>query len=258
LTCPSLAGFDPSTEDITGAKTPYRCGTRRTKGTCTSKVCIREDVLRAGCLAAISEEIRTPANIEYVREQVAEKIENHGREIKNELEHRRERVKRAGARLKQLVDFVGQGMKSKKIRTEIEEVEARIEADTNAIERLVRELGAPIALPDPEEITAQAFRVHDVALLDIDRARQELVRWLMDGAIRVRETAGGIEITGTVYPLLTIFRPDRKIPTKKPKGSESLGGGLSTVSSGGPKFTANATISLHFRRLLRARKPPAQ
>jgi site-specific DNA recombinase len=219
---------------ITGSNyTAYRCATRLKKGICGNDLLVREDVLRKECLDAIAETIRTPANVEYVREQVAERIKNHGKEIKNEVAHRRERLERAEARTKELIDLMTSGIKSKTISTELNQIEARIEADTAAVTRLQRELKEPVALPDPEEITADAFRVHELLTLDPDRSKRELVSWLQDGSIRVRKTPEGVELAGTVYPLRTIFRPTRKNPRKKPKDFGSLGMGSFDPGSGG-------------------------
>ena len=97
------------------------------------------------------------------------------------------------------------------------------------MERLEREAKEPPGLPDPDAITASAFRIPDLLTIDLDRARSALVGWLNDGQIRVQKTPAGFKIQGAYYPLLLLDTS----PKIKPKDSWPLGCGLPTISSGG-------------------------
>jgi hypothetical protein len=132
------------------------------------------------------------------------------------------------------------------VAEELREIEARSEADRAAIVRLKLEAIDGTGLPDPDEITAQAFRVQEVLAGDIFRARHALSRWLKDGQIRVRPAPTGFELQGAFYPLLTVKRPEKEKPKdRRPLGSQtrqgSSGGGIQPARANEIAATASKT-----------------
>lgn len=211
----------------------YRCQTNHSKGSCSSVLRVREDLLVKECFEAIRDQVQTPANIAYVREQIEERVKSWSSERENELVLRRGRLARAEARIRELVDFVAAGHGTKRLAQELQQLEAQVEAETAAVEKLERQAKERPQLPSPDAITAQAFRVHDLLKLAVDRARHVLTGWLKDGEIRVRATPAGFELQGAFYPLLMVAPANQKQDVKKPKEVGSLGTVRTVVSSGG-------------------------
>jgi DNA invertase Pin-like site-specific DNA recombinase len=220
---------------IYGANTTYyRCQTHHAKGSCSNDMRVREDLLRETCIDAIQEELWVPENIEYIKVQVADRIANWAQGVDNEMALLRERLARGGARAKELVEFVASGQRSTNIGAELQQIEARIEADRATLKRLEAEAkNERPDMPDPEAITAAVFKLHELLPKDLDRARHALTRWFKDGQIRVQKEPAGFAIEGVFYPLLMLKDGRAKNTNKKPKDYQSLGGGLSTFSSGG-------------------------
>jgi hypothetical protein len=197
----------------------YRCQTRHAKGACSNDLRVREDVLRRECIEAIRDQVQKPANIAYVREKVAELIESHAGKIKNELAMRRDRLKRGEARAQELHELLRRGPEAASgFAEELREIEARAEADRAAIARLKLEAIDGTGLPDPDEITAQAFRVQEVLAGDIFRARHALS--VAQGRADSRAAgAGWLRAPGRLLPATH----GQKTPERKTQGRRVLG-----------------------------------
>ncbi len=188
--------------------TYYRCQTHHSKGTCSSDLRIREDVLRRDRLEAMRLELQVPMNIEYVRDLVVERMRGFGRELRNEIEMRRERLKRTQRRIDELQNLGRRGQSVPNVRKEIRALRAQAHVEGDAIESLRRGVKRP-PVSGPDEITAAAFRIEEILHVDIARSRIALMRWLANGEIRVRKS--GDVVLGGLMP--TEAGPAQRIPS---------------------------------------------
>ena len=84
------------------------------------------------------------------------------------------------------------GQRSPNIGAELQQIEARIEADRATLKRLEAEAkNERPDLPDPEAITAAVFQLHELMPKDLDRAPHALTRWFKDGQNRVQKEPAG-------------------------------------------------------------------
>ena len=196
----------------------YRCSTNYAKGTCKSRIAVREPDLRATCLDSIRGTLQSKEGIEYVRRQMADRLKTWSRTTESDHAEHRERLQRNEDRIKGLVRFIADGDRSEYVVSTLRDLEVQAKADRAAIERLERAAQEPLKLPSLGEITRGVFEFDRLIAGDVDRARVHLRRWLKDGIILVRPKHEGCAVDGAVNPLLIIAE----------KGNPSRHGSLAT------------------------------
>ena len=201
----------PLTIHGSGKYAYYRCFVNRTKGTCTQRISLREDIVRQRILTAIEERLRNPEAIAYVRKRIAEQLGGYSRKIAEELKQRTARLARTEDRIRGLIAFVADGDRSEYVVATLRDLEAHARADKLEISGLKQELDQPIRLPSIEEITHASLNLRERLMQDPVSGRMQLQRWLGKGEIRIRQEPDGSWIgTGELLPLVLLTDDNQK------------------------------------------------
>lgn len=205
----------------------YRCNTNYAKGTCKSRIAVREPELRATCLDSIRTTLQSKEGIEYVRRQMADRLKTWSRTIETDLAEHRERLQRNEDRIKGLVRFIADGDRSDYVVSTLRDLEVQAKADRAAVERFERAAREPLQLPSLGEIARGVFDLDRLLAGDTDQARVKLRRWLRDGVIQVRPKHEGCEVRGSIDTLSIVAE------NGNPSRHGSLATGETICSSGG-------------------------
>ncbi len=214
----------------------YRCQTNRTKGTCESRISVREEVVRKRILDAIRERLMSPDGIAHVRKRIAEELRDYSRKLEAELADRRERLARTEDKIRGLVEFIATGDRSDYVTSTLRDLEAFVRSEKVAIEGLVRESQQPLRLPSVDEIVAQATDLNARLTADPEAGRAQLRAWLREGQIRIGIGPEGAWVaSGALLPLVILDRGSRNVanPKKEQRGIPTRESALFTRCSGG-------------------------
>ena len=181
----------------------YRCSTAHSKGTCKNLLRPREDLIQRVLFDAIREQIRTPAQVERVQKEMAERIRDQKKNAGNEVKERRERLARTEERLGQLVNYIADGDRSELVVTKLRELEAEAKQDRAALEELTRVGREPLRLPSVEEISERVFNLERRLKGNVKIVKPCLQRWLKNGEVRLQPKPNGkdFRLIGSAFPL---------------------------------------------------------
>ncbi|MEO8842496.1 MAG: recombinase family protein [Kofleriaceae bacterium] len=202
----------------------YRCQTNKTKGPgiCANGYSVREDIARPKILDAIRERFMSPDGVMEMRKRVAGQLRDHSKKVDAELRERRERLKRTEEKMAGLADFIATGDRTQYIVKTLHDHEVFADQERAAIAALEEDARQPLYLPSIEEVEAQVIEMDDRLKQDPESAREQLRRWIKDGAIRVGPKDGAIVAEGSLLPLMvlddgqTTKRPKRHLPETNP------------------------------------------
>ena len=195
----------------------YRCQANKTKGpkACTNGHSVREDIARPKILEAIRERLMSPDGVMEMRTRVAGQLRDHSKKVDAELRDRRERLKRTEEKMAGLADFIASGDRTQYIVKTLQDHEVFAEQDRAEIAALEAESREPLYLPSIAEVEAQVIELDDRLKQDPEGAREQLRRWIKDGAIKVGPKDGWIVAEGDLLPLMVLDdgpRPKRHLP----------------------------------------------
>ena len=202
---------------INGSSHRYlRCPANKTKGptVCKNSKNVREDIARTAILDAIRERLLSPDGVAHMRKRAADELRGWSMKLDAELRDRKERLSRTDEKMAGLADFIGSGDRSKYIITTLHDLEIFADQERAAIAELTEESRHPLRLPSIDEVEARVRQLDQRLKHDPEGAREQLRRWIKDGAIRVgpRED-GAIVAEGGLLPFVVIS----DCPTEKSK-----------------------------------------
>jgi site-specific DNA recombinase len=183
----------------------YRCQTNKTKGTCSNGMNIREDNARTKILAAVRDHLLSPQGVAHTRKRIAEELRDYSNKISAELRDRRERLARTEDKMRGLVDFIATGDRSDYVVSTLRDLEAFTRQERAALAELEQASREPLRLPSIDEVCAQVADLDARLAQDPEAGREQLRRWLKDGAIRIGPNKdGAIVAEGEILPLVVI------------------------------------------------------
>ena len=209
LAC-AVCGAPMSMEGGTSARY-YRCQTYKKKRLCSNDRSVREDVTRTKILTAIRDQLLSPDGIAHTRKRVAEELRDYSNKLAAELRDRRERLERTEVKMRGLVDFIATGDRSDYVVSTLHDLEAFTRQEREALAELQRASHEPLRLPSIDEVCAQVADLDARLAQDPEAGREQLRRWLKDGAIRIGPNKdGAIVAEGELLPLIIISDGGRK------------------------------------------------
>jgi hypothetical protein len=104
-----------------------------------------------------------------------------------------------------LVDFIATGDRSEYVVSTLRDLEAFTRQERAALAELERASHEPLRLPSIEEVCAPVADLDARLAQDPEAGREQLRRWLKDGAIRIGpDKDGAIIAEGEILPLMVI------------------------------------------------------
>ena len=198
----------------------YRCTANRKRGTCANRLSVRESVTREGILEGIREALVRPAAIDYVRQRLAERLGQEGREARREADERAQRLARTEERIRGLILMQADGDRSPEVRALRLDLEAQAEADRQAIASLRAAAASPARLTAPDELVRRVFELDAVFREDVVTGREALRRYLKGGTIRMVPQADGTYLArAELMPLVVMLGTEKETaPRREPRG----------------------------------------
>lgn len=198
----------------------YACATRRTKGTCTNRTALKEPLVRARILEAIRSRLSSQEGVAQVRQMVVDHLRDYSKNLDGEIRDRRQRVARTEEKIRGLVDFIATGDRSEYVQSTLRDLESYVRAEKASIRQLEQAAQSPLKLPSIDDIVRTAYQVNDRLAQDPVAGRQQLLRWLKDGKLRViRRDDGKTYAVGALLPL-TLLQDAENENTAQQQGGE--------------------------------------
>jgi DNA invertase Pin-like site-specific DNA recombinase len=180
----------------------YKCNDACKRGTCSNRLSVREDVVRARVLGALTDRFGSEAAVRYLRQQVASGIADRSREAAPKLAALEASLQRKENQIANLVRFVSDGGDSASVRSTLRTLEAEVRREKAELAALRERSVQPLRLADVEAVVRRALDV--AAMVDADPvgAREELARWFEGGVKLVPQEAGYYVAEGKLLPLM--------------------------------------------------------
>ena len=183
----------------------YACATNRTKGTCDYRHSIKEPIARERILDAVRERLTSADGVTHVRQLVAEYLRGYSRNLDADIKDRRDRIKRTEDKIRGLIDFVSQGDRSEYVTSTLRDLETYARAEKATVAMLLEQAQEPLRLPSADEIVSLAYDLNERLMDDPQAGREQLIRWLKDGTLRVSEAPDGKTYArGDLLPLVIL------------------------------------------------------
>jgi hypothetical protein len=157
---------------------------------CSNDRSVREDLARTKILTAIRDHLLSPEGIAHTRKRVAEELRDYSNKLSAELRDRRERLARTEEKMRGRVDFIATGDRSEYVVSTLHDLESFTRQEREALADLERASHEPLRLPCIEEVCARVADLDAWLAQDPEAGREQLRRWLKDGAIRIGPTQG--------------------------------------------------------------------
>ncbi|WP_394850894.1 recombinase family protein [Pendulispora brunnea] len=139
-----------------GGAAYYRCEASAKRGTCTNRLSVREDVVRASLLDELRHRLASSDGIAYARKRIAERLGEFERERDTERREKRARLEKVEQRIHKLVDFIAEGhaigATAKSVAEQLGTLERQADAERKALAVLNSSSNAPVKLPPPDEM----------------------------------------------------------------------------------------------------------
>ncbi len=229
----------------------YRCGDHLKRGTCPSRVALRESVARERILKTIVEELQKRATADYLRRAAERRRKELEVEMGGQIRERTRKLEDLERKIANMLDFIAEDRKHapQSARARLKELEADAAIERAAI-RAAEAAKAPVGVPTVDEALAELQNLQDLVASDPIEAREAIRLRLRDGRMSVKldRSSNQIWVRGELIP--AGFKAD--FPNDIRRGNR-----VSSRSSGGAVWvdqTSEATVSMDiwFDQSLRA------
>jgi hypothetical protein len=215
----------------------FRCTDHTRRGTCASRVALREAEGREVILKAIVRLLAMPAPAARLRKRAAERCAELEAQRGAGTAPRLSRLDDLNRQIANLVGVLAAGNTSDAIVTALRELEAHAAVERTREE--ARQVRAPVApdrprLPTPDEVVAAVQDLKGLVDSDVSAAREALRRYLAGGRLVVDQTsAGHIVVRGDVLPVGYTEPPDGDSTWTGSVATECSEDSVATTGSGG-------------------------
>jgi hypothetical protein len=219
-----ITGTDPTTRT-------YRCGDHLKRGTCPSRIAMREAVARRSVLKTMLEALGTPAAIAHLRTRVTERLKQIASEQEAERRSRHRRLDDLEGKIANLVGFLAAGNTSPSVASKLRELEAEAERERNAVAVLDDAERLASAMPSHAEVMARVMDLEELLEGDPNAGREALRAHLAGGHLVVQQvSARDYLVRGDLVPVEYLTRSARS----KRVSSDGSGGavGVGETSEG--------------------------
>lgn len=208
----------------------YRCQESMKRRTCTNRISVREDVLRASLLDEIRHRLASSKGLAYARKRIAERLGELSREQGGEIRERRRALETTEAKIANLVDFVAQGRGTKAVSDQLKTLEREASRQRKELSTLENAAVSPIKLPTPDEMLKIALDLETRLTANPTKGREELRRLFRDGRIDLIPQPDGFYVARSeILPLVLLTTP----PSVADQGGRDQSPRYSAVSCAG-------------------------
>ncbi|HEY4178763.1 MAG TPA: recombinase family protein [Kofleriaceae bacterium] len=210
----------PMTLQAGTSATYYKCNSyKRSHGkACSNGRSVREAHVREGLLELIRDKLATPAALDYVREQVAKRLNAIAATGDGELATAEREFAAIEDKIARLITSIENGIDSEYVVARHDQLVAEAKRKRALVAALRKQRQEPAVLPDANEILARVFELED--RLDQDPlAGREALRGLLDGGVIQLEPLPERGYLAPVRAVATGTAPKDNAP-----GRESWGG----------------------------------
>jgi hypothetical protein len=143
-----------------------------------------------------------------LRKAIVDHLRSLSSEANAELQERQGRRDRTQERLAHLVDFIAQGNASPTVAGTIDDLEAQLRQEEEAIAALRARAKQPTVLPSPDAVLKQALRMREILDGDPLRAREYLQHLFRgEGITMTPQPDGSYTGEGVYFPLMAFCEP---------------------------------------------------
>lgn len=205
----------------------YRCGDHLKRGTCKSRVALREALARERVVQAILGEMEKRATADHLRELAERRRREVASEMAGQVRERSRRLEEIERKIENLLAFLmeDRGNASTSVRAKLRELEAEASRERAAIRR-AQQAHAPLPVPTVEEVLAEVRNLRELVATDPLAAREALRARLGGGRLTVHLDASTHQIW--VRGSLLLPGLERPFPASMADGT-----GVSCGGSGG-------------------------
>lgn len=190
---------------IHGGGLYYRCSTASSRGTCSNRLTVREDVVRAAVLEQVRATLCAPELLADVRATMLEVLAEESGAAAGELPARREQLARLEAKIERLVDAITEG-DSPALAAKLRELERETRTVRGAIAQLHASADVGESdLPSVDELLAGALEVAQVFTgADVAAGRERLRAVLDVGAVVATPAEGRYRLECDWLPTMLV------------------------------------------------------
>ncbi|MBM4396836.1 MAG: recombinase family protein [Deltaproteobacteria bacterium] len=166
----------------------YRCSDHLKRGTCASRIAVREVAARETIVQGIVDELGSPAVVAYLRERIAQRLRELAAEQVTEGRKRRGRLDELEKQIANLVDYLAQGNASPAVAGKLRELEAEAVRERGLLAGMENASRLQSALPTDREILDRVLDLKDLLEGEPTTAREVLRAHLAGGQLKVTQT----------------------------------------------------------------------
>lgn len=184
----------------------YGCAGARTRGTCSNRLNVQEQLVRERFLSALSDRLTSPEAHAEIRAAIEEALRELSSQTDGERQRLQARIQRNQQRAARLTNAIADGDSGAPatVLAAIADQEAQIRSDQVALAAL--EDACDLDLPSVKEIASAVTSLRALTD-DIPRGRETLRGWLDEGVITMEPREGYYVARAGVLPLMLLGGP---------------------------------------------------
>ncbi len=179
----------------------YRCGDHLKRGTCPSRVALRESVARERILKTLLEELQKRATADYLREAAERRRKALAVEMAGQIRDRSRKLDDIEKKIANFMAFIGAGNGTALVSATLKELEREAARERAAIRR-AQAANAPVEVPTVEAALAELQNLEELVASDPVGGREALRLRLRDGRMSVKldRSCNQIWVRGELIP----------------------------------------------------------